>query len=113
MLKAADAYVFEIKRLAEQNPKLNNTIVNVLLRHLSINNALTAKENLLKGNVANIPVPYLIEIAKELNIKNYEQYFSDEDEIKIGEVLNIVNLIEKDHLNIIKRLNKIEKKVGE
>ena len=75
MLSQSDAFVFEIKRLTEKDPKLNNTIVNVFLRHLSINNALTAKENLLKGNVANIPVPYLIEIAKELNIKTMSKIF--------------------------------------
>jgi len=112
-LKEVDAFVFEIKRLTEQNSKLSNAIVNVFLRHYSINNALTMKENLLKGNISNIPNPFLIEIAKELNVKNYEQYFDEDEEIKIGEVLNMMDLVKKDILQINKRIEKLERKVGE
>jgi len=113
MLKEVDPFIFEIKHLAEKEPKLNNAIVNVFLRHYSINNALTMKENLFKGNITNIPTPFLIEIAKELNVKNYKQYFDEDEEIKIGEILDLVNSYKADQLNIIKRIEKLERKAGE
>ena len=69
MIDQVDAFTFEIKRLIDRDPKMNNAIVNVFLRHYSINNALIMKENLIKGNITNIPTPFLVEVAKEIGMK--------------------------------------------
>jgi hypothetical protein len=110
MITQIDAFTFETKRLIEKDPKLANTIVNVFLRHYSINNALIAKENLIKGNITNIPTPFLVEVAKEIGMKNYEGYFDKDEEIKIGEILSMYTLLQKDNLALIKRIEKLEKK---
>jgi hypothetical protein len=107
MITQIDAFTFETKRLIEKDPKLANTIVNVFLRHYSINNALIAKENLIKGNITNIPTPFLVEVAKEIGMKNYEGYFDKDEEI---EILRMYTLFQKDNLALIKRIEKLEKK---
>jgi hypothetical protein len=112
MIKEVDAFTFEIKRLIGKDPKLANTIVNVFLRHYSINNALVMKESLVKGNITNIPTPFLVEIAKELNVKNYEQYFGENEEIKMGELLSMMGSMETEQLALIRKIEKLEKKVG-
>jgi hypothetical protein len=110
MLTQVDAYVFEVKRLVEKDPKLNNVITNVFLRHHSINKALVMKTNLIEGNVVNIHSPFLMEIAKEIGVNNYKQYFNDEGEIKIVEILDMCNSLKNDNLLLKNENEKLEKK---
>jgi hypothetical protein len=89
-----DQLLFEINRVVEKENK-KNVVFNSFKDYYDINNALLHTENLLKGKITDIPTSYLKKVAKDLGIKNPDQYFEEEKEANIGEILYEVSSLRK------------------
>lgn len=112
-LKHVDAFIFEIRRVIENDVSKKNVVINSFKDcGYELNNRLTMENNLLQGKIKDIPTECLIRIAKNLEIKNYQEYFEPDNQLEISEVMSLVVDIQEDVRKLIERIKDLEKKVG-
>ena len=114
MLKHADDFLFEVRRIVEKENK-KNVVMKTMQEHYGINNVLSLTEQLLSGDVsilAKIPTSFLVEMAKNLGV-NVDLYFEKDEDLGIGEMHRRISFMEQRILRLEKEIERLSGKVGE
>jgi len=110
-LKEVDAFVFEIRRVIENDVSKKNVVINSFKElGYELNNRLTMESNLLQGKIKDIPTECLIRIAKNLEIEKYEQYFEPDKQLEVGEVMSVVIDLQEDVRKLTEKVKDLEKR---